>query len=129
MKQNRPPGEVALLHLPNRLQCTPGLQEKETQVHQYGNTLDAGWARPAGFTNTQYRSAAALFRAAVVMRVASRSLCAAAKSLDAWLERRRIAAAALRDLAAMSERELLDIGLTRSDVHRVAWGASDRYRP
>jgi hypothetical protein len=27
---------------------------------------------------------------------------------------------------AMSERELFDIGLTRVDVHRVAWGASDR---
>jgi uncharacterized protein YjiS (DUF1127 family) len=51
---------------------------------------------------------------------------AAAKWLDAWLEKRRVAAVALRDLGTMSERELLDIGLTRVDVHRVAWGASNR---
>jgi uncharacterized protein YjiS (DUF1127 family) len=46
--------------------------------------------------------------------------------LDAWLEKRRIAAAALYDFGTMGERELLDIGLTRVDLHRVAWGASDR---
>jgi len=95
-------------------------------VHQYGNTLDAGWRRSAGAAKAQSRSAAALFQVAAVMLAAGRSLCAAAKALDAWLERRRVAAAALRDLSRMSERELLDIGLTRVDVHRVAWGASDR---
>lgn len=97
-------------------------------MHQYGNTLDAGWGGLAGGARTQYRSAAALFRVAVAMQAVARSLCASAKSLDAWLERRRVAAVALRDLGRMSERELLDIGLTRGDVHRVAWGASDRYR-
>jgi uncharacterized protein YjiS (DUF1127 family) len=77
---------------------------------------------------TQYRSIAAssLFRLAALMQAAARCLRAAAKSLDAWLERRRVAAAARHDLGAMSERELFDIGLTRVDVHRVAWGASDR---
>jgi len=74
----------------------------------------------------RYRSAAALFWAAGVLRAAARGMRAAAKWLDAWLEKRRVAAVALRDLGTMSERELLDIGLTRVDVHRVAWGASNR---
>lgn len=75
---------------------------------------------------TSYRSAAALFLVATVMEAGARRLCMAAKRLDAWLERRRVAAAALHDFGTMGERELLDIGLTRVDVHRVAWGASDR---
>jgi uncharacterized protein YjiS (DUF1127 family) len=62
------------------------------------------------------------------MHAAARHLCAAANRLHAWFEMRRVAAAALRDLGAMTERELLDIGITRADVHRVAWGASDRVR-
>ena len=75
---------------------------------------------------TQYRLAAALFWVAAVMQAGARSVCVLAQWLDAWLEKRRVAAAALRELGTMSERELLDIGLTRVDVHRVAWGASDR---
>lgn len=75
---------------------------------------------------TPCRSPAALLRVATVMEAGARHLRAAAKSLDAWLEKRRVAAAALHDLGTMSERELFDIGLTRVDVHRVAWGASDR---
>ena len=75
---------------------------------------------------TQYRSAAALLTVAAVMHAGARHVRAAAKWLDAWLEKRRVAAAALHDLGTMSERELFDIGLTRVDVHRVAWGASDR---
>jgi uncharacterized protein YjiS (DUF1127 family) len=75
---------------------------------------------------TRYRLAAALFWVAAVMQAGARRVCAAARWLDAWLEKRRVAAAALHDLGTMSERELLDIGLTRVDVHRVAWGASDR---
>jgi uncharacterized protein YjiS (DUF1127 family) len=75
---------------------------------------------------TQYRSAAALLRVAAVMQAGARGLRTAAKCLDAWHEKRRVAKAALHDLGTMSERELLDIGLTRVDVHRVAWGASDR---
>jgi uncharacterized protein YjiS (DUF1127 family) len=75
---------------------------------------------------TQYRSAASLLRVAAVMHAGARYVRAAAKWLDASLERRRVAAAALQDFGTMSERELFDIGLTRVDVHRVAWGASDR---
>jgi uncharacterized protein YjiS (DUF1127 family) len=77
---------------------------------------------------TQHRSAAALFLAAAAMQAAARHVHGAAKGLHAWLEKRRVAAAALDDFAMMSERELLDIGLTRVDVRRVAWGASDRCR-
>jgi len=63
---------------------------------------------------------------AAAMLNASRRVRAAAKWLDAWLERREVAAAALHDFGKMSDRDLKDIGLTRTDVHRVAWGASDR---
>ena len=78
--------------------------------------------------DTQYRSAAALLWVSAVMLAAARSVRAGAKRLDAWLERRRVAAAAYHDFGRMSERDLLDIGLTRADVHRVAWGASDGKR-
>ena len=75
---------------------------------------------------TQYRSAAVLFAVASGLRAGARHVCAAAKWLHAWLDRRRAAAAAFHDFATMGERELLDIGLTRVDVHRVAWGGSNR---
>ena len=74
---------------------------------------------------TRYVAANALFRLAAAMHTGGRRLRIAAKRLDALLEKRRVAAAALRDFATMSERELLDIGLTHVDVNRVAWGASD----
>ena len=75
---------------------------------------------------TPYRSAAALFLLADLMHAASRRLWLAARWLDGWLEKRRIAISALYDLGGMSERELFDIGLTRVDLNRVAWGGSDR---
>lgn len=75
---------------------------------------------------TQYRSAAALFWAATALQAGARRVITLAKRLDAWLERRQIATAALHELASMSDRELHDIGLSRTDVNRVAWGASDR---
>jgi len=80
------------------------------------------------YHSTQYhsRSAAVLFVVAIAMLAASRSVRAAANWLDAWIERRRVAAAALHDFGGMNERDLRDIGLSRADVHRVAWGASDR---
>jgi len=121
MKQNPPAGEVLLLHVRNRLHCDPN--QKENEMVQRGSTVEEVWGG-AGTRNTQFRSAAALLQFAAAMAVAARRLRAAAKSLDAWLERRRIAAAALRDLGRMSERELKDIGLTRVDVQRVAWGAA-----
>ncbi len=78
--------------------------------------------------DTPYRSAAALFEAADLMHVAGNWLRAVAKSLEAWLERRRLAMRAMHDFDTMNERDLKDIGLTRVDINRVAWGASDRYR-
>jgi uncharacterized protein YjiS (DUF1127 family) len=62
------------------------------------------------------------------MQVGARRMSAMAKQLDRWLERRRLAANALVDFSTMSERDLLDIGISRTDVQRVAWGASDRYQ-
>ena len=32
----------------------------------------------------------------------------------------------LNELSSLSERELNDIGLNRSDIHRVAWGDYNR---
>ncbi|MGH8712515.1 MAG: hypothetical protein ACREYB_00760 [Casimicrobiaceae bacterium] len=101
-------------------------------MHQQGrNPEDARVYAGLGFPEarsyaTRSRSAAALFRLAAAMSAGAWRVFAAARRLDAWCERKRIAAAALRDFGTMSERELLDIGLTRVDVHRVAWGASDR---
>jgi uncharacterized protein YjiS (DUF1127 family) len=74
---------------------------------------------------TPYYSAAAAFRIADIMHAASRRVRAAGRSLHAWSERRRVAATAFDEFARMSERDLRDIGLSRADVHRVAWGASD----
>jgi uncharacterized protein YjiS (DUF1127 family) len=75
---------------------------------------------------TQYRSTTALLWLAGVMQVGARRMRNVARSLEAWLERRQVATAALIDFSTMSDRDLLDIGLTRVDVNRVAWGASDR---
>ena len=75
---------------------------------------------------TQYFLAATLFGIAATMQAAAKRVRAAAKWMDGWLERRRVAATAFHDLGMMSERELIDIGLSRADVNRVAWGASDR---
>lgn len=77
---------------------------------------------------TQYRSAAALLWVGRLMQAGARRMSVVAKWLDEWLERRRLAANALVDFSTMSERDLLDIGLTRTDVQRVAWGASDRFQ-
>jgi len=63
---------------------------------------------------------------ATIMRAAAARVRAAAKGLDAWLERRRLAAPAYREFATMSERQLRDIGLSRADVHLMTWGSSDR---
>lgn len=90
---------------------------------QHGSTVEEVWGG-AGLRKTQFHSAAALLQVAAAMAITARRLRAAAKSLDAWLEKRRLASAALHDLGGMSERELKDIGLTRVDVWRVAQGAS-----
>lgn len=75
---------------------------------------------------TRYSSAAALFGIAAIMQAAARRVRAAAKWIDGWLERRQLTAAAYDDFGRMSERELLDIGLSRAEVNRAAWGTSDR---
>jgi uncharacterized protein YjiS (DUF1127 family) len=59
--------------------------------------------------------------------VATRRIGAAVRTLQARLRRRRAAAAALAEFKRMSDRELRDIGLSRADIHRVAWGASDHW--
>ena len=77
---------------------------------------------------TPHYSAVALFRMAAAMHVAARYLRGAAKSLHTWLEKRRRAAIAFDEFETMSERDLLDIGLSRADVLRVAWGAAEPNR-
>lgn len=72
------------------------------------------------------RFATPLFQLAAVLHVAARDVRAMATRLNAWLERRRAADAALLVLNTMSDRELRDIGLSRFDVQRVAWGGSVR---
>jgi len=37
--------------------------------------------------------------------------------------------ASLRELYQLGDRELADIGITRSDIPRIAWDAADRKRP
>jgi uncharacterized protein YjiS (DUF1127 family) len=50
------------------------------------------------------------------------ALRALARSVDAWLERRRRVGRDRDTLAGMSDRELLDIGLDRGSVDAVASG-------
>jgi len=74
----------------------------------------------------QHLSATALPRVCAAFAAGVQRLHAAVRTLSSHLERRRIAAAAFRDFACMGDRDLHDIGIARSDVDRVAWGASDR---
>ena len=77
---------------------------------------------------TQYRPAMASLRLFAFLRAVDAWLGAAGNGVSAWLEKRRVAAAAFDDFELMCERDLRDIGLSRADVNRVAWGASDRQR-
>jgi uncharacterized protein YjiS (DUF1127 family) len=65
-----------------------------------------------------------LFQLATVLHLAAYGIHAVATRLNGWLERRRAARAALDMLNTMTDRELRDIGLTRSDVQNAAWGLS-----
>ena len=56
-----------------------------------------------------------------VLSSAGRRARVFAKALDARIARRRAAREALEALSAMSDRELRDIGLGRSDIDRIAW--------
>ena len=74
----------------------------------------------------RHPQAALLQELALLLRTNARKLSSAAHDLDAWLETRRLAAAAQRDLAEMSDRELRDIGLDRADIGAVLRGGSPR---
>jgi uncharacterized protein YjiS (DUF1127 family) len=74
----------------------------------------------------RHPEAAVLHSFAVLLRAGARRVGAAALDLDAWLEARRLAADARRDLSEMSDRELRDIGLDRADLGHVAKGGSPR---
>lgn len=74
----------------------------------------------------RHREAAVLHGFAVLLHAGGRKVSLAAQKLDAWLEARRLAADARRDLSEMSDRELRDIGLDRADVGAVVKGGSPR---
>ena len=74
----------------------------------------------------RHPEAALLHELALLLSKTARKVGTAAHDLDAWLEARRLAAAARRDLAEMSERELRDIGLDRADIGMVVHGGSPR---
>ncbi len=77
---------------------------------------------------TQFRPATAMFQIVAFLRAGDACLRAAANGVLAWPEKRRVAAAAFHDFETMSDRDLRDIGISRADLNRVAWGASDRHR-
>ena len=79
--------------------------------------------------SSRHPVAAPLYRLAGLLRTAECWVLASATRFDAWLRNRQEAARARRDLSAMSDRELHDIGITRVDVERIARGASDRDAP
>jgi uncharacterized protein YjiS (DUF1127 family) len=74
----------------------------------------------------RHPEAVVLHRFAILLRAGARKVSIAAQKLDAWLETRRLAADARRDLSDMSDRELRDIGLDRSDIAVIARGGSPR---
>ena len=61
-----------------------------------------------------------------ILVAADRRMRKTAQRLFAWIEKRRATEAAWLILNAMSERELRDIGLTRSDVQHMTWNATTR---
>ena len=67
-------------------------------------------------------------RVAVALAYGTRALRRQARHLDAWLEARKRAAQDRTDLAAMSDRELADIGVNRASVEAVAAGSWSRDR-
>ena len=74
----------------------------------------------------RHPEAAVLHGLAVLLRAGARKVSAASQKLDSWLEARRLAADARRDLSEMSDRELRDIGLDRGDIAAVVQGGSPR---
>jgi uncharacterized protein YjiS (DUF1127 family) len=74
-------------------------------------------------------SATALLYLAAALRTAAYRVRSAARQLDLWIARRRTRTPAVRELQAMSYRELRDIGLTGFDVQHLAWGGEAPGRP
>ena len=74
----------------------------------------------------RHPEAAVLHGFAVLLGAGARKVSLAARKLDAWLEARRLAADARRDLSEMSDRELRDIGLDGADIAAVVRGGSPR---
>ena len=58
-----------------------------------------------------------------------RALHALARKLDAWLAQRRRAASDQAALASMSDRDLLDIGVSRASIEAAAHGTWRRDDP
>ena len=69
-----------------------------------------------------YYSTALMFQMAAALHAPSGRMRSAANVLHAWLEKRRRAAIAFHEFERMSECSLRDIGLSRADVLRAAWG-------
>lgn len=67
-----------------------------------------------------------LARLALAIALGARAIRRHARNLDAWLAARKRAAQDRRDLSAMSERELADIGISRSSVDAAANGIWSR---
>jgi uncharacterized protein YjiS (DUF1127 family) len=44
----------------------------------------------------------------------------------AWLRRWRRYDVSIRELSRLGDRELADIGISRSDIARIAWESADR---
>src|SRR5215470_14352836 len=74
-------------------------------------------------------SSAALLYVAALLRAAAYQVRSAARQLDLRIARRRTKTPAVRELQAMSYRELRDIGLTGFDVQHLAWGQEAPGRP
>jgi len=72
---------------------------------------------------TQSASPGALPRIALSTIVAAEALYALALRIDAWLAHRKRAAADQQALASMSDRDLMDIGISRASVDAIADGA------
>ncbi|CAG1005014.1 hypothetical protein BURK1_03164 [Burkholderiales bacterium] len=78
---------------------------------------------------TPAATAATLPRVPSPLGEALRWLRAMALRVDAWLGARKRAAEDLDALAAMSDRDLLDIGIDRASIHAAADGAWRRDFP
>jgi uncharacterized protein YjiS (DUF1127 family) len=74
---------------------------------------------------------ASLLFLSVILSAGARHVRRFAKALGTWLERRRARSAGLRELRSMSDRELKDLGIGRSDIEGIArdvrWDR-DRFR-